>query len=74
MSVGEQIRTARTGQGLTQIELAKKAGVSLRTIARLELGVPISIATLDRVAEALGLMVELNGQAVRGRISGRIDT
>lgn len=59
MSIGQQIRNARDKQGLTQTELAAKAGVSRPTVARVELGVAISIATLERIADALGLDVGL---------------
>lgn len=59
MSIGEQIRQARNNQSLTQTELAKKAEVSRPTVARVELGIPISIATLTKLTKALGLSVEL---------------
>lgn len=60
MSIGEQIRKARDKQGLTQTQLAAKAGVSRPTVARVELGVAISIATLERIVSALNLKIELN--------------
>lgn len=59
MNIGQQIRKARDKQGLTQTELAAKAGVSRPTVARVELGVAISIATLEKIADALGLDVGL---------------
>lgn len=59
MSIGQQIRKARNKQGLTQTELAAKAGVSRPTVARVELGVAISIATLEKIAYALGLDLSL---------------
>ena len=59
MSIGQQIRKARDEQSLTQTELAAKAGVSRPTVARVELGVAISIATLEKIADALGLDVGL---------------
>lgn len=59
MSIGQQVRKARYEQGLTQAELAARAGVSRPTVARVELGVAISIATLEKIVEALGLTVEL---------------
>ena len=62
MSIGQQIRKAREEQRLTQIQLAAKAGVSRPTIARVELGAAISVATLEKIVEALGLTVELQGQ------------
>ena len=59
MSIGQQIRNARDKQGLTQVELAARAGVSRPTVARVELGAAISIATLEKIADALGLDVGL---------------
>lgn len=59
MGVGSQIRMARGMQGLTQAELAAKAGVSRPTVARVELGVAISFATLVKIADALGLDITL---------------
>lgn len=62
MSIGQQIRKARDERGLTQTELAIKAGVSRPTVARVELGVATSIATLEKIADALGLTLELRGR------------
>lgn len=62
MGIGQQIRKARDAQGLTQTELAARAGVSRPTVARVELGVAISIATLEKIVEVLGLTVELRGK------------
>ncbi|WP_054953104.1 helix-turn-helix domain-containing protein [Flaviflexus massiliensis] len=62
MSIGQQIRRARDEQGLTQVELAERAGVSRPTVARAECGVAISIATLEKIVGALGLTVELRGR------------
>lgn len=62
MSIGQQIRMARDEQGLTQTELAAKSGVSRPTVARVELGVAISIATLEKIVEALGLTIELRNR------------
>lgn len=38
MEVGEKIRIARKAQGLSQTELAKKAGVGINTVNRYETG------------------------------------
>ncbi|KAB1646203.1 helix-turn-helix transcriptional regulator [Pseudoclavibacter sp. CFCC 14310] len=59
MSIGQQIREARDERGLTQTELAAQAGVSRPTVARVELGVAISVATLSRLADVLGMEVSL---------------
>lgn len=59
MNLGGQIRKARHEQGLTQAGLAEKAGVSRPSIARIESGEDVSTATLEKVAAALRLTVEL---------------
>lgn len=61
MSIGQQIRQARDLQGLTQVELAAKAGVSRPTVARVELGEAISVAALEKIVKALGMTIELRG-------------
>ncbi|HEY3256267.1 MAG TPA: type II toxin-antitoxin system HicB family antitoxin [Polyangiaceae bacterium] len=55
------IRQRRAALGLSQAEVAKRAGVSQQQIARLENpdGNP-TVAMLVKVAEALGCRVELN--------------
>ncbi|GAA0503376.1 helix-turn-helix transcriptional regulator [Microbacterium aurantiacum] len=64
--LGSEIRRARNQQGMTQTELAVKAGVSRPTVARVELGTPISTTTLAKVAKALRLKVELRPDRPRG--------
>lgn len=62
-SAAEQIATAltraRTDAGLTQEELALKAGVSRATVARIEAGHHTSTAKLSEIAEALGMSLSL---------------
>ncbi len=54
------LRWARQDAGLTQTELARRAGVSQQQVAKLERpGANPSIATLWKVAEALGVRVDL---------------
>ncbi len=58
----EEILKARTEAGLTQAEVAARAGTTQSAIARLESGVrrhSPSIATLQRYARALGYRVEV---------------
>ncbi len=55
-----QIARARIASGLTQTQLAERAGTSQSSIARLESGVGApSLSYLTRVAHALGLRVEV---------------
>ena len=45
----------RLNQDLSQVELARRAGISLRTVARLEAGEAIQFESFLRVLSALGL-------------------
>ena len=45
----------RLNRNLTQAELARAAGISTRTLARLESGEPIQLESFLRVLTALGL-------------------
>lgn len=62
LKIAHLIETLRFGQGLTQTELANRAGVSQPMIARLERGdqdrVP-TLATINKVLLALGHVAEL---------------
>lgn len=53
------IKRARNARGWSQTDLAERAGVSRPSVARIEGGDDVSTATLDKVAEALGLTLEL---------------
>lgn len=55
------IRAAREGEGLTQQELADRAGMFRASLVRLERASydGHSIATLRRIADALGLDLEV---------------
>ncbi len=75
--VGSTVRAARRRAGLSQVELARRAGTSQPSIARLERGmVSPTVISLDRIARALGaeLVIDFEGPAVRGhdpRSAGR---
>jgi DNA-binding SARP family transcriptional activator/DNA-binding XRE family transcriptional regulator len=55
--VGERLRRLRAAAGLTQEQLAARAGVSVRTVRQLELGAVRrpQAASVRRLAEALGV-------------------
>jgi SOS-response transcriptional repressor LexA/DNA-binding XRE family transcriptional regulator len=53
--LGDAIRAARQGKGLSQEDLASKARVSRNFIANVERGDNVSIDVLERIATALGL-------------------
>ncbi|MBQ9361808.1 MAG: helix-turn-helix transcriptional regulator [Bacteroidaceae bacterium] len=53
--IGEAIKRARLLQNLTQEELGQRIGVKRAQISRLEKGYSISIPTMSRVFQALGV-------------------
>ena len=53
--IGEAIKKARLQQNLTQEELGARIGVQRAQISRLEKGYSISIPTMSRVFQALGV-------------------
>ena len=58
ISIGEEVKTARTSSGLTLRELSKKSGVSTAMISKIERGqVSASVSTLNSLAEAVGVPV-----------------
>lgn len=58
---GDIIRDARKKQGWSQAELGEKSGLSRPTIARVEGNNDVTTATIAKVAQALGLKLELKG-------------
>ncbi|GAA2241620.1 hypothetical protein GCM10010413_50060 [Promicromonospora sukumoe] len=56
---GDTIREARKRQGWSQVELGEKSGVSRPTIARVEANKDVTTATIIKIAQALGLTLEL---------------
>lgn len=59
LGFGDVIRDARKRQGWTQAELGEKSGLSRPTIARIEANNDVTTATIAKVAQALGLKLEL---------------
>ncbi len=63
MTIAETIRTARQRSGLTQAELARRAGVSQPVIARLESpGTNPTVRTLERALRATGHRLVLRAE------------
>lgn len=56
---GDVIREARKKQGWSQAELGEKSGLSRPTIARVEADNDVTTTTIAKVAQALGLKLEL---------------
>jgi len=57
--LGRRLEALRLGRNIQQSQLANEAGVSRRTITRLESGQSVSVDTLLRVMRALGLSSRL---------------
>jgi len=60
VSIGDKVRATRKAAGISQEEVARRAGVSLNVINRLERGVILDphYSTLRGIARALGVPVE----------------
>lgn len=57
--LGERLAQCRLSRNLSQDALAAEAGISLRTLSRLETGEPSQTVNLLRVLRALGLLENL---------------
>ena len=57
--IGRRIAATRLARQLTQAQLAYEAGVSKRTVERLENGVSVQFDNFIRCLRALGLLSEL---------------
>ena len=58
--LGDRLSRLRLQRNLTQAQLAREAGVSKRTLIRLESGESIQVTNLIRVVRALGLLGNLD--------------
>jgi putative transcriptional regulator len=58
--LGERLARLRLQRNLTQAALAREAGVSTRTLIRLERGESSQVTSLIRVVRALGLLGNLD--------------
>lgn len=54
VNAGPRVRAVREQAGMSQQVLATKAGVALRTLARIENGEDARLSTVDAIAAALG--------------------
>lgn len=67
--IGEAIKKARLQQNLTQEELGERIGVQRAQISRLEKGYSISIPTMSRVFQALGVATATLDLGTVGKIA-----
>ena len=58
--IGDRLAAARLSRNLTQAALARDAGISKRTIERLEAGMSVQLTSLIRVLRALDLLAGLD--------------
>jgi len=58
--LGGRLRARRFGEKLSQADLAKNAGVSKRTVERIESGKSIQLSNLIRILRPLGLLDRLD--------------
>jgi predicted nucleotidyltransferase len=66
MDTAELLRDARRGAGLTQAELARRAGTSQAMVARYETGMASpTVRTLQRLLRAVGRELELSSVAAQ---------
>ena len=68
-TIGVMVKRARTAAGLTQAQLAIRAGTTQAVIARIEGGkvFTASLALLDRIARALGGRLTVEFEGIRTR-------
>ena len=57
--IAQIVRESRDARAWSQMDLAHRAGVSRPSIARIESGENVSTATLAKVTQALGLVLEV---------------
>ena len=57
--LGQRIRTQRLLQGISQLDLAGRAGVSHGTVRNMEATGQASMVSFIRIVQALGLVAEL---------------
>ena len=80
MKTGEIIRTIRKEQGLSQIELAQKAGIAVNSVRLYESGKrEPKIGSLRRIAQALGVDVysladfDTASQLLEGSLNAKLE-
>jgi len=67
--IGDRIRRYRLQQNLMQENLARKAGVSLRTVRNLEGGADVRLSTVIAILRALGRTDAVDAFLPRPRVS-----
>lgn len=58
--IGKRLAQSRIAKSLTQAELAEQAGISKRTVERIESGMSSQLTNLIRVLRVLGILSSLD--------------
>lgn len=74
LSIIDTLESARKAQGLTQEELAQRAGTSRVTVGRVESGFDPKLATVYELARALGLELVLVPKVLTGEVQAFIQS
>lgn len=67
-NIGLMIRNERLRKGLTQEELGKRIGVGKAQISKIESGKGLTIKTITKVLDALGICLLLLSYKIRRRL------
>jgi transcriptional regulator with XRE-family HTH domain len=67
--LGRRLRRYRLQQNVSQRTLAKRAGVSLRTVSNVEAGADLQVSTLVRLLRALGRLEAIDAFLPPPRVS-----
>lgn len=65
-TIGEKLKKARIEKGVVQRRMAKDLGLTVQSVLNVENGKCLKVATLERIAEYLG--VEIVVQLVEAKI------
>lgn len=60
LEIGKRISLTRLNANITQKDLAKEAGISHRTLTRIEVGESVQFISIIRVLRALNMLDNLN--------------
>lgn len=66
--IGEQIRKAREGKGLSQKALGQQVDLTDKMISRIENGHNTTTERLGKIAEVLGIRIVIDGGQAMGAV------